>query len=95
MICFYLKENVNPAKYGFQKRSDGVWFIKYKWNRIHINKDNRICFDIPRNDELLILFKMWEDKVIEVRDKQKSQNPLKQRIEQLEKEIEELKGKAK
>lgn len=65
MIRFYLVSDTDLTKYGF-KDYDRYWGIKRNgWCRIKIFKsDNHLTLDAPTNTDLLVLMKLYSDKVI-------------------------------
>lgn len=96
MKYFYVKKGTDLKKYGFVEKTyyGRTKFIieRRKYARLWINKeDMRMTFNIPTNDDLHILCKMFKDKVIEVYEGPKID--YRKKIKGIEKELREMKEK--
>lgn len=96
MKCFYVKKGTDLKKYGFVEKTyyGRTKFIieRRHYARLWINKeDMRMTFNIPTNDDLHILCKMFKDNVIEVYEGPKID--YRKKIKGIEKELREMKEK--
>ncbi len=97
MKVFYFKKGIDPTHYGFKRNKDisgnsRSWSLGKSWSRITIrDEDNRITFNIPRNEDIYVLMQMYADGNIEIEEHPRyKENNLEKRIAKLERKIKEL-----